>query len=170
MAIEAERKWLIKSPKSWALIADLFDNLIDVKRIEQTYLIPDENKQSARIRKTIEGLTGDTNVVYHYNIKNFIEKGVNKEFEKEISKKQYEKLLKNARPDQKEIAKTRFLFKYNNQIFELDLFKRDLNGLAILELELNNINDKVQLPPFLSIIKEVTGDKKYSNFTLASRL
>lgn len=33
---------------------------------------------------------------------------------------------------------------------------------------MSDINDKVKLPEFLDIVKEVTKDKKYSNFNLAN--
>ena len=41
--------------------------------------------------------------------------------------------------------------------------------MAILEIELEDINDKVELPSFLKVIKEVTEDKRFSNFNLANK-
>jgi CYTH domain-containing protein len=41
--------------------------------------------------------------------------------------------------------------------------------LAILELELKDKNQKIELPPFLDIIKEVTEDKSFNNFSLADK-
>lgn len=166
--LEIEKKFLVKFPKSWSSLSELFDDLIDVKRISQTYLKPEGNEPSVRVRKTVEGLTGDTDTVYHYNKKKPVETGVHDEEEKEITKKQYNSYLKNPHPDKVEIQKTRFVFKYENQVFELDVFKHALKGLAILEIELKKKNDKVKLPPFLKVIKEVTEDKKYNNFELAS--
>lgn len=167
--LEIERKFLVKFPTSWSSLAELFDDLVDVKRIQQTYLKAKGNEPSPRVRKTVEGLTGDTNTVYHYNQKKFVSEGVHEEKEHEISKKKYEEYLKESRPDKCEVSKTRFVFKYNDQLFELDVFKEHLKGLAILEIELKDKNDKVELPPFLKIIKEVTKDKKYNNFSLANK-
>lgn len=167
--IETEKKFLVEFPKSWADLAELFDDLMDVKRISQTYLKSDDENLSARVRKTIEGLTGDTNTVYHFNKKKLVGKGSHEEEEYEITKKEYESHLKNKRSDKVTIDKTRFVFKYNDQVFELDVFKNALKGLAILEIELPSITTKVELPPFLKMIKEVTEDKKYNNFSLASK-
>lgn len=167
--LEIEKKFLVKFPDSWSSLAELFDGIVDVKRISQTYLKPKNNEPSARVRKTIEGLSGDTDTVYHFNQKEFVENGVHKEYEKEISKKEYEKYLESPHPDKKELQKTRFVFKFKNQVFELDLFKGYLKGLAVLEIELKNKNQKIELPPFLKVVKEVTGDKRYSNFELSSK-
>ena len=167
--LESERKFLVKFPTSWSELSEMFDDLVDVKRITQTYLEPEGDEPSARVRKTIEGLTGDTDTIYHYNQKEFVEAGVHNETEKEITKSQYEKALKKCHPDKVEVAKTRFVFKFNDQTFELDVFKGPLKGLAILEIELDDIEDTVELPSFLKVIKEVTKDKRFTNFSLADK-
>lgn len=167
--LEIENKYLVRFPASWEDLAKLFDSLIDIKRISQVYLKPEKGKQSGRIRKTVEGLTGDTNTVFHYNEKKLIQDGVHEEKEHKISASEYNKLLKKAHPDKVAVEKTRFVFKYKDQVFELDVFKGPLQGLAILEIELKNKKQKVHLPPFLKIIKEVTEDKRYTNFSLADK-
>lgn len=167
--LEIERKFLIKFPASWSALAELFDGIIDVKRISQAYLTPKKGEPSARVRKTIEGLSGETETVYHYNQKHHVEGGINKEYEKEISKSQYLKYLKEVHPEKFILEKTRFVFKFQDQVFELDLFKGPLKGLAILEIELEDKNQKVELPPFLKLIKEVTQDKRFNNFSLATK-
>jgi adenylate cyclase len=167
--LEIEKKFLVNFPSSWSDLAEMFDGLIDVKRITQTYLKKEGAEPSARIRKTVEGLTGDTETVYHYNQKKLVEAGVNSETEYEISEDKYNKLLKNIHPDLVTLEKTRFVFDYNDQVFELDVFKGALKGLVILEIELENKNQEVELPPFLKIIEEVTKDERFNNFNLASK-
>ncbi len=53
--------------------------------------------------------------------------------------------------------------------FELDVFFGDLTGLILLEVEKTVPGMKIEVPDFLSkfLIKEVTGDPKYSNASLA---
>jgi len=167
--LESERKYLIKFPTSWSALAELFDGIVDVKRISQTYLEAEEGEQAARVRKTVEGLTGDTDTVYHYNQKKPVETGVHEEKEHEISEKKYKEYLKKANSKKCSVEKTRFVFEWHDQVFELDLFKGHLKGLAIMEIELDNIDDTVELPPFLKVIKEVTKDKKFTNFSLADK-
>jgi CYTH domain-containing protein len=166
--IERERRFLVKFPKSWEALSEMLDNLIDVKRISQTYLKPKGDEPAARVRKSIEGLTGETKTVYDYNQKKPVETGTEKETEYEISEKKYNESLKDPYPGKGEVEKTRFVFKYNDQVFELDVFKGPLQGLAILEIELKNIDNPIELPPFLEIIKEVTKEKQFNNFSLAN--
>jgi CYTH domain-containing protein len=168
--LEKERKFLIKFPRSWSTLAELFDYLVDVKRIAQTYLKAEEGEQAARVRKTIEGPVGHTKTVYHFNQKKPTgDTGVHEETEYEISEKQYNNYLKKANPSKVAVEKTRFVFDYNDQAFELDLFKGHLKGLAIMEIELDDIKDTVEMPPFLKVVKEVTKDKTFSNFNLADK-
>lgn len=168
--LEIERKFLVKFPTSWSDLAELFDGIVDVKRISQTYLKAEEGKQAARVRKTIEGLSGDTETVYHHNQKKPTgDTGVHEETESEITEKEYNQSLKKSNPDKCSVEKTRFVFKWHDQVFELDLFKGHLKGLAILEIELDDKDAKVELPPFLRIVKEVTKDKRFTNFSLADK-
>lgn len=168
--LEIERKFLVKFPTSWSDLAELFDGIVDVKRISQTYLKPEDGKQAARVRKTVEGLSGETETVYHRNQKKPTgDTGVHEETESEITEKEYNQALKQSNPDKCAVEKTRFVFKWHDQVFELDLFKGHLKGLAILEIELNDKDDKVELPPFLRVIKEVTKDKRFTNFSLADK-
>jgi CYTH domain-containing protein len=169
--LEIERKFLVKFPKSWSALAELFDGIVDVKRISQTYLTPKGDEPAARVRKTVEGLSGDTDTVFHFNQKKPTgDTGVHEETEHEISEKEYEKFLKKSNPSKCTISKTRFVFNYHDQIFELDLFKEHLRGLAILEIELKDKDDTVELPPFLKVMKEVTKDKRFTNFSLADKV
>jgi CYTH domain-containing protein len=168
--LEIERKFLVKFPPSWSALAELFDGIVDVKRISQTYLTPEPGEQASRVRKTVEGLSGDLDTVFHFNQKKPTgDTGVHEETEHEISEKEYNKSLKKANPSKCAVEKTRFVFKWHDQVFELDLFKGHLKGLAILEIELDDKDDKVELPPFLKIVKEVTKDKTFTNFSLADK-
>lgn len=167
--LEIERKFLVHFPTSWSALSEMFDDLIDIKRISQTYLESKNKEPAARVRKTVQGLTGETDTIYHYNKKKPVTIGVHQEDEKEINKSQYLNYLKKADPNKRQVEKTRFVFKYKNQNFELDVFKNNLSGLAILEIELKNKKDKVELPPFLKVIKEVTEDKQFSNYSLADK-
>lgn len=168
--LEIEKKFLVRFPKSWSALAELFDGIHDVKRINQTYLKPESGQQAARVRKTIEGLSGETNTVYHYNRKKPTkDTGTHEETEYEISQKEYESYLKKANPEKCAVEKTRFVFDWHDQRFELDVFKGHLKGLAILEIELDNKDDTIELPPFLDMVKEVTKDKRFSNFSLADK-
>ena len=168
--LEIERKFLVKLPNSWLELASLFDNIINVQRIQQFFLKKENNEPAIRIRKLVEGLDNNKKVKFlHTKKQKTSNKLVHKEDEKEISEDEYNKYTKKSDPDKEMIEKTRFIFQFKKQIFELDIFKDKLEGLAILELELDDKDDKIKLPPFLDIVKEVTKDDKYSNYTLADK-
>ena len=65
------------------------------------------------------------------------------------------------------INKTRTVVKYKGHKFEIDKY----NGIniIILEVELNDINDKINFPKYIEkeILYEVTGIKEFSNKKLA---
>jgi CYTH domain-containing protein len=167
--LEIERRFIVKFPSSWTALASMLEGLIDIKRICQTYLKPKGEEQSGRVRKTVAGLADNKKTVYHFNQKKPVATGVHQELEKEISLSQYQKYLTQAHPEKVSIDKTRFLFRYKDQIFELDIFKVPLKGLAILEIELSNKSDPIRFPPFLTLVQEVTDNSNYTNYALASK-
>ena len=67
-----------------------------------------------------------------------------------------------------QILKTRYCFIYEKQYFEMDLYPFS-DEYAILEIELNKIDDEIKLPP-LTVLKEVTDDKSFRNYSLAKTL
>ena len=167
VAKESERRWLVKFFPEWKEFAELFYYLTDIEYIWQTYLKKDKDNVSPRVRKSINGfILNNPEISYTYNKKHNIEKGVNKEEECEITEKEYKDYLKDK--DSNEVIKIRFKFKYKNQNFELDVFKAPEN-LCMLELELKDIDDKVELPKFISIEKNVTGSKEYNNYAISQK-
>ena len=84
------------------------------------------------------------------------------EFEYEIPFKDALKLLKNA--CYCTLDKTRFLYPYQNKIWEIDRFNdRDL---ILAEVEMVSEEEKVAIPSFIE--REVTDDPRYSNNALCS--
>lgn len=67
----------------------------------------------------------------------------------------------------KEISKRRFVYEFENKVFEMDVFD-DLN-LIILEVEGVELDEVIRFPPEINsvIIMEVTGNEKFDNFNLA---
>ena len=72
----------------------------------------------------------------------------------------------NADTSKHSIRKTRYCIIYKNQYFEIDIYPF-WNNKAIVEIELNDENEKIEFPKQLKLIKEVTNDKNYRNSELA---
>ncbi|MBE5735175.1 MAG: helix-turn-helix domain-containing protein [Clostridiales bacterium] len=154
---EIERKFLIEMPE----ISQI--NRYTSKSVEiiQTYLKPIGNEE-VRIRQRGEG----NNFVYTKTVKKLVSAGDKLETEKRITKDEYLSLMMNADYTRGQIRKTRYCIVYNNQYIEIDIYPF-WKDKAILEIELNDINQEYMLPDFVKVIKEVTDDDKYSNYSLA---
>ncbi len=146
MGIEIERKYLVKS--------DVWKSLGDKKFYQQGYLLIDKNR-TIRIR-TIED-------------KGFITikgsaKGISRnEFEYEIPVEEARVILETL-CEKPFIKKYRTKIQLNNLIWEVDEFIDENNGLVIAEVELENENQKIDIPNWIG--EEVTGDMKYFNSML----
>ena len=154
IGIEIERKYIIAMPDF-----NLLRSLDGYNRsdIVQTYLKSiDGATRRVRMRST------DGNSRYYETLKVRIDEMSSTEVEREIDREEYLELLKLAREDSTPIEKVRHLFYYNSQLFEIDVYPNWQNT-AIMETELDNRETEVEMPEFIHIIREVTGDKRYSN-------
>ena len=150
---EIERKFLIKYPDLSALNNPTLEKI----EIIQTYLRSQNPNEEIRIRQ--RGIDG--HFVYTRTVKRG--DGLKRfETEKRISKDQYLAYLMDADPSYRQIRKTRYCFVHNNQYLEIDVYPF-WKDKAILEVEINNEEGQVDIPSEITIIKEVTEDKKYKN-------
>ncbi|MGN0633410.1 MAG: CYTH domain-containing protein [Oscillospiraceae bacterium] len=157
---EIERKYLIIRPTDKELSAIPG---IEITDITQIYLKTDNNLTSRRVRKR-----GNSEKGYKFTFteKKDISFGQRYENECEITEGEYVRLLSDADPDRAPVEKQRCCFTFDGQFFELDLYPFS-DEYATLEIELDDINTPVRLPHFIEVVKDVTGDKRYSNFALA---
>ena len=89
--------------------------------------------------------------------------------ERQVSNALYESLLQQADPYRQTIRKLRKSFIWKGQFFELDTYHGHLEGLVILETKGIANHEDVKFPPFLKVIKDITGDMEYYNYNLALR-
>jgi len=159
---EIERKFLIKKPT-----IEEIEKLgyISKTNIIQTYLYCEGNDIERRIRQ--RG-TKEDGFSFYYTEKSDIGYGIRIENENKISPEEYISYLAEADTTLHQISKVRYCFIYDNKYFEMDLYPFS-SEYAIVEIELNDINEEFEFPP-LRLIKEVTDDKRYKNNYLAKSL
>ena len=91
------------------------------------------------------------------------------EFEINISKKAYNDLSKLCVG--RMIYKTRYLIPYRaknvDYTIELDIFEKELKGLAYAEVEFKSIKSAMNFRPLYWFYKDVTGVEKYKNTQLS---
>ena len=138
---EIERKFLIRMPD-----IEYLRSVAEMSHIEQTYLKTDEG--SARVRK--RGREGE--YVYTHTVKKRLSDLRRIEHEREIAEEEYVRLLCFADPNMNVIFKDRYCVDYMGQT---------------LEIELDDEAQRFFIPPWLEVIKEVTGDRRYTNAALA---
>lgn len=155
---EIERKFLIEYPD-----VDKLEKLPNCQRVEiiQTYLTAPEGEES-RVRQR----GADGNYIYVQTTKKKVTDVKRVEIERRLTKDEYLRLLMEADPNARPIRKTRYCLTHDNQYFEIDVYPF-WNHQAIVEIELNNEDDEIRFPGFLSVIREVTGDETYKNASLA---
>lgn len=158
--LETERKFLIEYPDT-ALLAKQAGCRILL--MVQTYLLCDTG--SLRVRKTVES----DKVEYRINEKRRISGLTHEEYERVISEEVYSELLRCADTSRSPVSKTRYAFPYGGHVVEIDVYPF-WNDRAILEIELVSEDEEYKIPDFVKIIKEVSGDRRYSNKALAKNV
>lgn len=83
-----------------------------------------------------------------------------------IDSDEYDAILK-AEKHPRVLSKTRYSIPFDCHIIEIDIYPF-WNDRAIAETEMSSERETVSLPPFIKVIKEVTGDPQYKNSSLAS--
>lgn len=160
-AFETEHKYLIAYPDT-----EMLENLPGVRKKElvQTYLTASAG-ETRRVRRVSEN--GQTAYVFTRKIRQSDLRAV--EEEKPLTPDAYEALLEEADPTRHPVEKTRYCIPYNDRTVEVDIYPF-WQDRAIAEVEVEDIAETVVLPPFLRILREVSGDKRYKNVNLAREI
>lgn len=156
---EIERRFLVTSAE--------FPSFVHLEEadIVQTYLTSTPGRFSRVRQRTMENVTS-----YTFTMKDKKENAQGSEIEIPIDHFDYTVYLQSAHPEKRPINKKRKYFFWGGKYMELDTFVKPFKGMMILEVELQHRDEKIMLPPFLKVEKEVTDDNNYSNWTLASQL
>jgi len=157
-AVEIERKYIIVLP-----CEDNYNGLEGYMRseIKQIYL-----DSPAGITHRVRARVTDGVSRYYETTKVRIDKCSAHESEREISENEFLALLKKRDNTRKTIEKTRHAFTYKGQLFEIDVYPA-WNKTCILETELQTRSTEVEFPSFIQIVREVTGEREYSNVSMA---
>ncbi len=156
---EIERKFLIRFPElAW------LQREAECSEIRQTYLLADKG-----VRARVRMRSFPDRCEYSYTEKVKLTPLRRIEREREISREEYEQLLRRADPRRRTIHKRRFCLPYAGKLLEIDLFDF-WDDRAFLEIELEDEDEPYELPPQLQVLREVTGDKRYSNAALAREI
>jgi len=153
--VTEERKYLVE-------VTGELPETID-SDILQTYLVSEPGTEVRLRRRSWPS----GKVVNVHNTKKRTAPGEQIETERQVENALYESLLQQADPYRQSISKLRQSFIWKGQYFELDTYRGPLDGLVILETKGIADAEDVNFPPFIRVIKEITGNKEYYNYNLA---
>ena len=155
--LEIERKYLIEYPDIGWLEA--FPGM-EKAEITQVYFDTEEDRK-LRVREW----RGKDRTVYYLTRKKKITDMVRIEEEREISEKEFLEMPGKG-SGARRISKTRYCLPYEGHTIEVDIFPF-WDDRAIAEVELENEDEAAALPWELHVIREVTSEKEYTNYSLA---
>lgn len=155
--ITEERKYIVEVTGDMPATID--------SEITQTYLVAEPDSE-VRLRKR---LWTNGNRVNVHTMKKAINVNEQVETERQVSNALYDSLLSQADPYRRTIHKKRNSFIWKGQYFELDTYLDQLSGIIILETKGITSTEDVNFPPFIKVVREITGDRDYYNYNLALR-
>lgn len=153
-SIEPERKYIVE-------ITDDIPNCV-VSIITHTYLMSDPDSEISLRKRETNG-----KFVYLLNTKVTQSDGEVIETERNITRNQYMSMLRQADHNRIAIEKVRRNFSWGGRYFKLDSYIQPANQLNILQIEGSSDHDSAAFPPFLTFVKDITGDSQYSNDSLS---
>ena len=157
---EIERKFIIALP-DLKMLSRLEG--YDKSEIEQTYLSsPPHVTHRVRARRRANS------VVFTETKKVRIDKMSAYEDEREIGVSEYRERLENIKDGTRTLYKTRHVFAYADHMIEIDVYP-EWRETAVMEIELSSRDEKIELPAYIRVIREVTGMREYSNAAMSER-
>lgn len=88
------------------------------------------------------------------------------ETRRNITQREYESLLLHVDDDCVPVIKNRRNFIFNNRYYQIDSFVSPCSGMQLLEAHLSSSDE---IPPFLSVLMQVTQDPAYSLYEISKR-
>ena len=156
--VEIERKFIIEKPK-FEIISRC--ECYSLSEIVQIYI-----ESASGITHRIRKRTADGVSVYTETKKVRIDRMSAHEDEREISESEFLTLSENIKEGTRPINKKRYTLLYGGKLFEIDEYP-EWEKSAILEIELASRDEAFDMPPFINVIEEVTGNRAYSNASMA---
>lgn len=159
---EIERKYLIRYPDIGFLTRQPG---CEVWQITQIYLTDGEEGQTRRIRRVL--VNGEEK--FYRTFKRRLTALSSQEDEGEITPEEYARYGLERDLSREPILKTRYRVPWAGHVLEFDVhpFWTDR---AIMEIELEAEDEAAEIPDWVQIIREVTGEKAYKNKQLARRV
>ena len=157
-SLEIERKFIIKRP---SLDVIRIMGKYDVSDIVQIYLASEDG-----VTHRIRSKSGKNGTRYYETKKTRIDGMTVIEDEREISDNDFFALAPFCARGSHPIRKQRHSFFFKEHIIEIDVYPQWKNT-CIMEIELEKKDEEIIIPPFITVLREVTGIRAYSNASMS---
>lgn len=159
--LEIERKYIIEKPS--------LDSMRGCEGYEASDIVQIYLDSPACVTRRIRSRAyPDGRVQYFETEKRRVDKMSSQEREREITKADFDNYSLQIAADTRPIIKTRHTFMYLGQLFEIDVYP-EWERTAVMETELPSRETEVEMPDFIHIAVEVTGDRRYSNAAMSRK-
>ena len=159
-SLEIERRFLILRPSE----AELEARCSHVYHMEQTYLLsPPHQTERVRRRESRDG------VAFFHTVKIDRSTITRLEQEEEITPEAYDAYLTRRDPMTETIRKTRYCLPEGPYTFEIDFYPF-WPSYAVMEIELPREDAPFRFPDGITVVRELTGDRRFSNAALARQI
>lgn len=155
--LETERKFLIKMPS--------LEKLSSLSNIQKVDIIQTYTTIGVRLRRWEE----NGEISYIKTEKTKLTDLTRIEIESKITKEEYQRLTAFADKECNPIEKIRYRYPFMEKLIEIDVFPF-WSKQAFCEVELQSEDEEFLLPDFIEVIREVTHDKHYRNYSLAKKI
>ncbi|MDP2598382.1 MAG: AAA family ATPase [Candidatus Liptonbacteria bacterium] len=161
--LEREYKYEIKFP----CLAH-FPVATKTVQIEQAYLSTKIKYEERRIRRRSIG-SGSS---FYLTNKRPIGPATRAETNESITWRRYYELLRERDPVRGILQKDRTCFLWDNQYFQLDIYRNLDRALCTIEIEVTDAQEKPHLPDFILRLdpRDVTDDPEFKNYELAKHV
>ena len=159
---EIERKYLIRYPDVALLQAQPGCRKWEIVQI---YLAETEPGLTRRIRQVTE----DGEVKYFKTFKRRLSDLSCQEDEGKISQFDYIRLVREGDAGRRPIVKNRYRIPYGERVLEVDVYPF-WDDRAILEIEMEDESETPEIPGYIEVIRDVSGEAAYKNCQLAASI
>lgn len=157
--IEIEKKYVIKIPD--------FETLKALSGYSESEIIQVYLKSKRGITRRIRKRTANGISVYTKTEKIRIDGMSSIEREEEITQTSFDDLMNEKRENSCPVIKRRITFLFGERLFEIDVYP-EWKRSCIMEVELPSRDVEVEVPPFIELVRDVTGDGTYSNSAMSN--
>ena len=156
--METKRKYLIARPDP-----DMLSRRPNCEHVEitQAYLHSEIPGETIRIRQRGR----DGSYVYFKTRKQSVD-GKRIEMEERLSRHEFRDLLLQADPEYRTIRKDRWCLSENGLYYNIDIYPQ-WDDRALMDVELYDADDRIVFPEGIDVIREVTGEKEFTNPEIA---